>query len=128
MKTTTKAIVSQTNHCRRLIAIKRPPAQTPLLGFPPTGDSTRTGDTGSTCTSVNKHLRECSDPQKWRNSGLTESQSLTVSPRVAAAKPLVVGLDRPVRPARLLPVAGPRRPGGARPLTSDFAAATRGDT
>src|SRR5438105_1160445 len=35
MKTTTKAIVSQTNHCRRLIAISRPPAQTPLLGFPP---------------------------------------------------------------------------------------------
>src|SRR5437667_3090145 len=85
MKTTTKAMVSHTNHCFRLIAtFTRPPAQTPLLGcFRLAVDSTRTTDRGSTCTSVNKHLTECGTPQEWHNTGSTEPHSLTTPPLVA---------------------------------------------
>src|ERR1044072_5640357 len=47
MNTTTNAIVSHTNHCFRLtfIAIV-PPAQSPLLGYPPRWNSTPGDDPG----------------------------------------------------------------------------------
>src|SRR2546423_6276269 len=99
MKTTTNAIVIHTNHCRRLIAISRPPAQTPLLGFPPREDSTRPDDLRSTCTFVCKHLREFPGPQEWRNSGLTEPHNATVPPLAPEAKSLVSALDQRVRQA-----------------------------
>src|SRR4029078_13571151 len=87
MNTTTNAIVSQTNHCFRLtfIAIV-PPAQSPLLGYPPTEDSTRLGDRGSTCTFGNFCLSQFRRPQKWHHTGLTESHSRTASPLVARGK------------------------------------------
>src|SRR4051794_326488 len=96
MNTTTNAIVSHTNHCLRLtfIAIS-PPAQSPLLGYPPAGDPTPGDDRGQPA----HLLSSTSSGTEAHRSGTTldqQNHTAQLCPRWCQAE---TAGQRPFRPA-----------------------------